>query len=509
MKMTVIDLEGRGLKLRDLVKQDEVLTPLSWPGDHDITRIALNSKDVLAGDVFLAIPPLDTAITGLDYVMQAVNQNAKIILKESQTPTPVDLKGATVIDVENARHLKALIARRVYKEQPKVVVGVTGTNGKTSVAEFMRQLWEQMGYKAATLGTLGIQSAVDLKGLPDIRQTSPDPLVLHQALSMMKAQGITHLAIEASSHGIHQNRLDGVDFSSCGFTNLSHDHLDYHGSMDLYFEAKKRLFKVLLEEGNTAVLNADTNYFDALSNVCKEKGVDIIPYGKRAERGLHLEDLMLNGPKQIATVALKNERHDIEFNFIGKFQVLNALCAMGLVMGGGESHLKILPLLKNLKPIPGRLELMGITKAGGAVYVDYAHTPDALSEALLSVRPYVTGMLTVVLGCGGDRDRKKRPLMGKVAASYSDAQIVTDDNPRSEDPATIRSEIIRTCNNSIEIGDRQKAIEKAITRLGKNDACFIAGKGHETTQVVRGEVFDFDDRALSRKVIESTGGTIF
>lgn len=507
--MTVIDLQGKGLKFRDLVKQDEVLMPANWPGDEEIDRISFHSSDVSEGDVFLAIPPLDKSLTGLDYITQAVNQKAKIVLKESQAPTPMDVKGTQFIDIPDARHLKALIAKRIYKGQPKVIVGVTGTNGKTSVADFVRQLWEKMGYKAATLGTLGITSSVDLKGLPDIAHTSPDPLVLHQALSLMKEQGITHLAIEASSHGIDQNRLDGVDFTSCAFTNLSHDHLDYHGSMDLYFEAKRRLFGSLMDEGEVAVLNADTNYFDTLSQVCHARGIHVTPYGKRAEGGIQLDNLLIEGHHQRANLSILHEKHMAEFNFIGKFQVLNALCAMGLIMGTGISHLKVLPFLKDIRPVAGRLELMGITKTGGAVYVDYAHTPEALSEMLLSVRPYVSGMLTLVFGCGGDRDVQKRPLMGVVAAEYSDAQIVTDDNPRSEEPSKIRSEIMALCSNPLEIGGRAKAITKAIKRLTKNDACVIAGKGHETTQIVGDQVVPLDDRALARQVIESTGGTIF
>lgn len=507
--MTVIDLKGKGLKFRDLVKQDEVLVPANWPGDEEIDRFTFNSNEVADGDIFLAIPPLDKSLTGIDYITQAVNQNAKIVIKESQAPTPADLKGTQFIDIADARHLKALIAKRVYKGQPKVIVGVTGTNGKTSVAEFMRQLWDQMGYKAATLGTLGIKSSVDLKGLPDVTQTSPDPFVLHQALSMMKEQGITHLAIEASSHGIDQHRLDGVNFTSCAFTNLSHDHLDYHGSMDLYFEAKRRLFDSLMEEGDTAVLNADTNYFDTLSQVCQTRGIHVIPYGKRTEEGIQLHDLVIEGPHQKAVLSINHEKHMADFSFIGKFQVLNALCAMGLVMGTGVSHLKVLPFLKNLKPAAGRLELMGTTKSGGAVYVDYAHTPEALSEVLLSVRPYVSGMLTLVFGCGGDRDVQKRPLMGKIAAEYSDAQMITDDNPRSEDPGKIRSEIMAACSNPLEVADRAKAITKAIKRLTKNDACLIAGKGHETTQTVGDTVVHFDDRELARQVIKATGGTVF
>lgn len=509
MTMTAIDLNGKGLRLRDLVKQDEVVSSETWPGDEAIGRMVFNSQDVSAGDVFLAIPPLDRSVNGVSYISQAVNQNASIIIKEFGAPLPEDLKGAKVVEIADMRHLKALIAKRIYKGQPKVIVGITGTNGKTSVAEFMRQMWEKLGYKAATLGTLGIQSSVDLKGLPDVTQTSPDSMVLHQALSMMKEQGITHLAIEASSHGIHQCRLDGVNFNSCGFTNLSHDHLDYHGDMDAYFEAKKRLFGTLMEDGDTAVLNADTNYFDVLREVCRGRGIHVIPYGKRTEEGIHLETLTLNDHQQQAVLSVRQERHKVDFNFIGKFQVLNAMCAMGLLMGTGESHLKLLRLLPELRPVPGRLELMGVTKKGGAVYVDYAHTPDALSEVLLSVRPYVTGMLAVVFGCGGDRDRAKRPLMGKIAGEYTDSQIITDDNPRSEDPAQIRAEILATCTNAIELGDRKKAIKKAITRMTKHDGCLLAGKGHEDTQVVGDDVSHLDDRELAKEIILASGGTVF
>ncbi len=511
--MKVIDLTGLGVKFRDLVKQDEIMNPLVFSeqnvGAMVVDRFVLNSKDVKEGDVFLAIPPLDPGRSGIDYIAEATDNKAKIIIKETKIPVPTNANDALIIEVADARHIKALIAKRIHKGQPKVICGITGTNGKTSVADFVRQLYEMLGHKAATIGTLGVCSDHVLEDMPQIDHTSPDAFVLHEALSKLKKQGINHVAIEASSHGIDQHRLDGVDFTVAGFTNLSHDHLDYHGSMDIYFEAKKRLFSEILDEGASAVINADINYYDALFSTCKSRDMHVLPYGKRAPNGLQLTNLVIDGPRQIATIAVHHEVHDIEFNFIGKFQVLNALCAMGLVMESGISHLQILPLLPRLKPVPGRLELIGMTKSGGAVYVDYAHTPDALSETLLSLRPYVSGMLTTVFGCGGERDIKKRPLMGRIAGEYSDSQIVTDDNPRSEDPGKIRSEIMATCKNPLEIGDRHKAITKAIKRLTKNDAVLIAGKGHETSQVVGEEVIAFDDRALAREVLIANKGVVY
>ncbi len=506
--MTVIDLKDMGVKFSDLVKQDDVLTSQVWPGDDIVTRLTWHSQDVAPGDVFLAIPPFDKTKTGVDHITQAANRNAKFIIKESHIPTPGDLNGAQIIDIADARHLKTLIAKRLYRGQPKVIVGVTGTNGKTSVVDFMRQIWDQMGYKVATIGTLGVQSSQKLVDMPEFSRTSPDPLILHQALSKMKNQGITHLALEASSHGIDQCRLDGVNFSAAGFTNLSHDHLDYHGSMEIYFEAKKRLFSKLIEEGTSAVLNADTNYFDALSNACRSRDIHVLPYGKRTESGLQLKNLVIQGVKQVATIAIHHEVHEIEFHFIGKFQVLNVLCAMGLIMETGVSHLQILPLLSNLKTVPGRLELVGHTKAGAAVYVDYAHTPDALSEALLSIRPYVSGVLTVAFGCGGERDVEKRSLMGKVAGEYTDFQIITDDNPRGEDPGKIRSQILKTCSNAIEISDRKEAITTAIKRLTKNDALLIAGKGHESEQIMNAKTLQFNDVEIAGQILLTNGGTI-
>jgi UDP-N-acetylmuramoyl-L-alanyl-D-glutamate--2,6-diaminopimelate ligase len=506
--MKYIDLKKQDLTFADLLKQDEIVTPAAWPGDYKVPRLVLHSSEVKKGDVFLAIPPFSGAEQGEAHLKEAIENKAAIIVKQHGTKLPIKADGVTVIDVENVRQVRSMLAQRIYHGQPSNVVAVTGTNGKTSVVNFCRQMWTLLGYKAASLGTLGYESDVKSKDMPEVSLTSPDPFALHQLLLNAKEAGVTHLALEASSHGIDQHRLDGITFAAGGFTNLSHDHLDYHGDMDAYFNAKARFFNELMPSGETAVLNADTNYFQPLSEICRSKGIKVIAYGKKAEDGICLNGLTIEGEAQIAHISIARHQYNIRLQFIGKFQVLNALCAMGLLIGSGEQPEKVVTLLDKLKPIPGRLELIGTTKTGGAVYVDYAHTPNALEEALLSVRPYVSGILTVMFGCGGDRDPFKRPVMGKIAGQYTDAQIITDDNPRSEDPAKIRHEILRQCTNAQEIPDRYKAIKRAIDRLGKNDGVLIAGKGHEQFQLVKNQKIPFDDRQIARDIILESGGQL-
>lgn len=505
--MKYIDLKNRNLTFSDLLKQDEILVPQVWPGDHKVTGLALHSSEIQGGDVFLAIPPLTDQDKGQRYLQEAIDRKAAIIIKQRHIPMPTVPAGIVCLDVEDARKVRALIAQRIFHGQPKKVVGVTGTNGKTSVVNFTRQLWELLGHKAASVGTMGFQSDVAVSGIDDLMLTSPDPFALHEMLMTAKKAGITHLALEASSHGIDQHRIDGVEFCAGGFTNLSHDHLDYHGNMDDYFTAKARFFKDVIPEGETAVLNADTNYFEPLVQISKEKGLRVYSYGKQAD-DLYLENITIEGSTQVVQLSVMKKSYTLRLNFIGKFQVLNALCALGLVVGSGESFEVVVPLLEKLKPVAGRLELIGRTKEGGSVYVDYAHTPDAMHEALLSVRPYVSGVLTCVFGCGGDRDKEKRPLMGMIAGLYSDAQIITDDNPRSENPAEIRRSILERCSNAAEVGDRRDAIQKAIDRLGKNDACLIAGKGHEQFQLVKDAKIPFDDRQIIKEILEKSGGAI-
>lgn len=506
--MKYIDLKDRHFKFADLLKQDEIVTSAAWPGDHKVTRLVLHSSDVQKGDVFLAVPPIADESLGQKYLKEALEKKAAIIVKQQGIQLPTKADGVAVVDVEDARHIRSLMAQRVYHGQPSKIVAVTGTNGKTSVVNFCRQLWTLLGYQSASLGTFGYQSDIPLRDIPEYDLNTPDPFILHQILVSAKNSGITHLALEASSHGLDQHRLDEVMFTAGAFTNLSHDHLDYHGDMDSYFNSKAYLFKDLMLSGETAILNADTNYFQPLAEICKERGLKVLAYGKRAEDGICLNGLTIEGETQIAHISIARHQYNVRLNFIGKFQVLNALCALGLLIGTGEQPERIINLLEQLKPIPGRLELIGTTHTGGAVYVDYAHSPDALEEALLSVRPYVSGILTVTFGCGGDRDPFKRPVMGKIAGQYSDAQIITDDNPRSEDPAMIRREILRHCTNAQEVPDRYAALKHSIARLGKNDGVLIAGKGHEQFQLVKNEKIPFDDRQIAKDIILESGGKL-
>lgn len=505
--MKYIDLAGKNITFGMLLKQDEVLHPKSWPGEKPVTRFVLHSSDIQQGDVYFAIPPLTDEEKGQRYLEEALHKKPSIIIKQKDIPLPCDSGQTLIIDIDNARQKRALIARRLFKGQPSCVVGVTGTNGKTSVVNFCQQLWAAKGYASASLGTLGLLSDRKLSSDFQSGLTSPDPFQLHQTLAQVRDQGITHLAIEASSHGLHQHRLDGITFASGAFTNLSQDHLDYHGNMHAYFDAKARFFSEVIPSGESAILNADTNYFEPLAAIAKQHGLRVISYGKRAEH-IQLLDLSLEGNTQIAQIAVMRHNYKVRLNFIGKFQVLNALCAMGLLIGTGEQPHEVIRLLEALKPVPGRLELMGMTKNGAAVYVDYAHTPDALHEALLSIRPYVNGVLTVLFGCGGDRDQQKRPMMGKIAGQFSDAQIITDDNPRNEDPALIRKSILSKCPGGLEIGDRGTAIETALQRMAKHDAVLIAGKGHEQYQIIGKEKIPFDDREIVRRILRDSGGKL-
>lgn len=505
--MKYIDLSDRKLTLDYLLRQDEIISPSRWPGDEVIKRLTLHSSDVQPGDMYLAIPPLVDEDKGQRYLQEAIDRKASIIVKQHNVPLPTTPLNTLIVDVENARKVRAILAKRIFPGQPSVVTAVTGTNGKTSVVNFCAQLWNLLGYKSASLGTLGYYGSDLPKGFDVESLTTPDPFYLHMLLSDAKKAGITHLALEASSHGLDQYRLDGISFSSAGFTNLSHDHLDYHGNMNAYLDAKSRLFGELIEKGETAVLNADIHHYEVLRRMALERELQVISYGRQSE-DLHLESLTLEGTQQIAHISYHKHTYKLRLNFIGKFQVLNALCAAGMVIGSGIDAEKVLPALEGLKPVSGRLELIGYTKEGGAIYVDYAHTPDALHESLLSLRPYVHGVLTLVFGCGGNRDQQKRPLMGKLANQFSDAQILTDDNPRDEDAQEIRKQIKVQCPNAFEIADRYEAITKGISMTGKQDAVLIAGKGHEQYQIIKGQKQPFDDREVVREILKDTGGQL-
>jgi UDP-N-acetylmuramoyl-L-alanyl-D-glutamate--2,6-diaminopimelate ligase len=394
------------------------------------------------------------------------------------------------------------MAARLYKRQPREIAAVTGTNGKTSVAVFVRQIWERLGRKAASLGTLGLMPP---RADAPAALTTPDPVELHRCLDALAGDGVEALAMEASSHGLDQYRLDGVRLSAAAFTNLSRDHLDYHDGMEGYLAAKARLFGALLPAGGTAVLNADVPEFVALESLCRERGQVILTYGY-AGRDLRLLALHPEPAGLTLELEILGTRHTVGLTLAGAFQAHNLLAAVGLVLAGGADAEAVIATLPHLEGVPGRVEPVGATPAGGQVYVDYAHTPDALATVLQAMRPHVRGRLWVVFGAGGDRDPGKRPLMGEAAARHADAVVVTDDNPRSEDPAAIRAQIMPACPDATEVGERRAAIDFALARLEAGDVLVIAGKGHESGQIVGDTVLPFDDREVARAAIARLAG---
>jgi UDP-N-acetylmuramoyl-L-alanyl-D-glutamate--2,6-diaminopimelate ligase len=397
----------------------------------------------------------------------------------------------------------ALLAARFYSRQPRTIAAVTGTNGKTSVAHFTREIWTYLGYPAASLGTLGLVSPA---GRRSGALTTPDPVALHRDLAELAAQGVEHAAIEASSHGLAQFRLDGVMVAAAAFTNLTRDHLDYHGDMAAYRGAKQRLFSDLLKTGGAAILNADSAEFAGLAALCRARGHRVIGYGSAAGAELRVVERLPSRDGQRLRLALSGERRDIDLPLVGEFQAMNVLAALGLVIATGTPADEAAGTLGRLTGVPGRLQRVGETASGATVFVDYAHTPDALATVLAALRPHVEGRLAIVFGAGGDRDRGKRPLMGQVASELADLVYVTDDNPRSEPADEIRRAIIAAAPHAVEIGERREAIGTAVAQLRRGDILAIAGKGHETGQIIGDKVLPFDDVLVASDAIAAGGG---
>jgi UDP-N-acetylmuramoyl-L-alanyl-D-glutamate--2,6-diaminopimelate ligase len=460
----------------------------------DIGGVTADSRAVKPGSLFVAIP--GTKADGLGFVPAAIAAGAAAIVAEQrpQAPLPANI---AFVRVANARRALALIAAKFYPRQPGTIAAVTGTSGKTSVAAFTRQIWTTLGKSAASIGTVGIVSP---RGETYGSLTTPDPVALHRSLGMLAGEGVTHLAIEASSHGLDQSRLDGLRIAAGGFTNITRDHLDYHPSFDAYLEAKLRLFKVLLEPGAAAVIYADHDHADAVVSAAKAHGLSIMTVGHNGT-GIRLVDAKIDGFAQAMRVEYSNKTYQLHLPLVGEFQIENALVAAGLAIATGSDAAAVFAALEHLHGAKGRLERVG-TNRGAPIFVDYAHKPDALAKALEALRPYVTGKLVVVFGAGGDRDRGKRPLMGAIAAEKADRVIITDDNPRSENPASIRAAILAAVNGAVEIGDRREAIHRAIADLHQGDVLLIAGKGHETGQVIGDRVVEFSDHEAVAQALE-------
>jgi len=481
-------MPGTTLDLRDLLGPEAVSAT-----SVQVTGISVDSRNVKVGDAFFALT--GSRADGRRFIADAVARGAIVIIGEGTRPEDL-APNVAYIGVTNARAALAHAAARLHPRQPEKIVAITGTNGKTSVASFTRQIWSLLGYAAANVGTIGVTApSGEIKG----SLTTPDPVALHALLDKLAGEGVTHLAMEASSHGLEQHRLDGVKLLAGAFTNLTRDHLDYHLTMDAYRAAKMRLFSILLPSGAAAVVNADQPDAASVESLAKERKLKFFSIGRKG-RDLKLIEAKRDRFAQILTIEASGRDKNVRLPLVGEFQISNALVAAGLAIVTGAPAESALDALQSLKGVSGRLELIG-DKTGAPIFVDYAHTPDALENALLALRPYAAGRLLVVLGAGGDRDAGKRPLIGAVAAQRANLVYVTDDNPRNEDAASIRKAILVATPQGIEIGDREEAIKAAIQELKRGDVLLVAGKGHETGQIVGDRTLPFSDQAAIRAAL--------
>lgn len=487
------------MRLSDL--RDDGVRLVGGGGDVEVGGLAADSRRVRPGLLFAALN--GSRADGRAYVADALAKGAVAVLGDAsllESPPPVPL-----LIADDPRRALARAAARFFGRQPRTVAAVTGTNGKTSTASFVRQLWTAAGRPAASVGTLGIEAP---GREPEAALTTPEPVALHRTLAELAAEGVEHLAIEASSHGLDQRRLDGLAIRAAGFTNLTRDHFDYHGTEAAYLAAKRRLFDTLLPAGEgTAVLNADVPEFGPLGEVAKARRLEVIDYGRgaRSLRLLHQEPLP---DGQTIVFAADGREHSISSRLVGAFQAHNLLAALGLVLGCGDRLDDVLPHLGGIAGARGRMQLVTRHPSGAPAFVDYAHTPDALEQALLALRPHTERRLVVVFGCGGDRDPGKRPQMGAVAVRLADRAIVTDDNPRSEEPAAIRRQVMAGAPGAVEVGDREEAIRSALAGLETGDLLLVAGKGHESGQTVGDRVLRFDDAEVLRRHAAALGGEV-
>ncbi|MDP8914561.1 MAG: UDP-N-acetylmuramoyl-L-alanyl-D-glutamate--2,6-diaminopimelate ligase, partial [Pseudomonadota bacterium] len=454
-----------------------------------VTGFAIDHRKVAPGTVFGAFR--GTVFNGEDFIPDAVNAGAVAVVARPE----VEVAGAAHVAAEEPRREFARLAAKFFKPFPQIVVAVTGTNGKTSNVELTRQLWRMAGHHAASIGTLGVTTADDqvTTGL-----TTPDIVTFLSNMAGLAREGVTHAAFEASSHGLSQYRTEGLPVRAAAFTNFTRDHLDYHGTMEAYFAAKMRLFTEVVEPDGTAVLWMDDPKSGEVARLCEARGLRLITVGAKGET-LRLLDRMPSQLGQTLTIEAEGKRHRLVLPLIGAYQAANALTAAGLVLATGGELGQVLGHLARVQPVRGRIERAVITRAGAPVYVDYAHTPDAIEAAIAALRPHVAGRLIIVFGAGGDRDVGKRAEMGRVAAERADYVIVTDDNPRNEDPAAIRRDILKGAPDAREIGGRREAIAAAVAEAGSDDIILLAGKGHEQGQIIGDRVLPFDDVTVARE----------
>lgn len=471
-----------------------------------ISGICSDSRSVTAGVVFAALP--GTYAHGAQYIAQVLDAGAAAILTDpagaALAQGALGASTAALVVLDDPRSALARAAALWFGAQPSVMVAVTGTNGKTSVASFARQIWAALGHSAINIGTTGIEGAWQAPSA----HTTPDAITLHSVLAQAACAGVTHGAMEASSHGLDQHRMDGVSLRAAGFTNFTQDHLDYHKTFEAYFEAKAALFTRVLPEDGVAVINMAGARGADMAALARARGQRVISLGMDAQCDLHIMAQRFDAAGQDLRLAWQGRPYQVRLNLIGGFQAENVALAAGLVIGAGAPVGEVMDALPQLAGVRGRMQLAGRRANGASVFVDYAHTPDAISTALQALRPHVMGRIVIVFGAGGDRDTGKRPLMGAAAAAGADMVIVTDDNPRSEDPAAIRAAILAACNGAREVGDRAEAILRGVDALGAGDALLIAGKGHESGQTIAGTVYPFDDLEQASLAIAALDGVI-
>jgi UDP-N-acetylmuramoyl-L-alanyl-D-glutamate--2,6-diaminopimelate ligase len=473
------------MRLRDLFSDDTKIDPQAEAAV--VTGLAVDSRAVKPGEVFFALAGSKT--DGARFIDSAIASGAIAIAGDHPPP---GFSRVPFVTTSNPRRALALAAAKFYPRQPGTIAAVTGTSGKTSVAAFTRQIWQRLGHASASIGTIGLVSP---KRTIYGSLTTPDPIALHRQLDEIAREGVTHLAFEASSHGLDQYRLDGVRIAAGGFTNLSRDHMDYHPDVAHYLAAKLRLFRDLVAAEGAAVISADHDCSQAVIDAARARGLRIVAVGAEGDgpgEGIRLIEADIDGFAQKLNVEHRGRRHAVRLPLVGEFQIENALVSAGLAIGTGSEPKAVFAALEHLEGAKGRLERVG-ERNGAPIFVDYAHKPDALAKALQALRPYAKCKLVVVFGAGGDRDAGKRPLMGAIAAENADSVIVTDDNPRSENPDLIRSAILSAAKGARDIGDRAEAIRTAIAGLQAGDALLIAGKGHETGQIVGDRVLPFSD----------------
>ncbi|MDC1356683.1 UDP-N-acetylmuramoyl-L-alanyl-D-glutamate--2,6-diaminopimelate ligase [Pseudomonadota bacterium] len=491
--------------LKNLISKNQILKDTfknfsSEKMNYFVNGISSNSKEIKKGYIFVALK--GQKFDGTDFIAEAEKNGALIILAES-----FDKENVISLTKGTSRKVYSLLLSCFHEKQPKQIVGVTGTNGKTSVVEFCRQIWEQASWKAASMGTLGtkigtISEKYNLLTSTE-NLTTYDPADLYEQLHYLASKQVSHLAIEASSHGIDQCRLDGIKFSGAVFTNLSHDHLDYHKNIKSYYSSKKRLFTHLLNKNSSIAINIDDNYGLKLYQELKKYNYLILTFGKKEEADIQIVSTNTNSKSIDLIIKFHNKTFQTTIGMIGQFQVYNIIASATICIALGMDPNFVFNSLSYLKPARGRMEIVSDSENKSLVIIDYAHTPEALSSVLSSLRHDAKGKIITLFGCGGDRDIEKRALMGKIAINNSDLVIITDDNPREELPSKIRQDILQGCPNAIEIADRNSAIKFGISKLQDNDLLLIAGKGHESTQTIGTESLPFDDYTASKEAIKN------